>query len=314
MFDERSYLQANPDVARAVHFGVVESGYAHFLEYGIGEKRLLSKSLSRTEKVLCLANCGAGLGLEVGPSHSPVAPKSAGFNVRILDHLSASGLRDKYANHGVNLSAIEEVDYVWNGELYEDLVGTTRFDWIVASHVVEHIPNLIAWLRSCERILTPGGVLSLIVPDARFCFDALSPLTKSGEVIDAWDEKRERPSAGQVWDHCSRAVHLKGALSWAGALQHDRLSLVHETNYCKEQFNIAAKSDCYVDVHCWRFVPLSFDMIIRDLCALELIDLSPALGFESAGGEFFVSLMRGGAKAYTDERRLSDLRSVSQSF
>ena len=62
------------------------------------------------------------LGLEIGPSHRPVAAKRDGFNVRILDHLDAPGLRAKYADHGVDIAAIEEVDYVWRGETLEELV------------------------------------------------------------------------------------------------------------------------------------------------------------------------------------------------
>jgi hypothetical protein len=47
------------------------------------------------------------LGLEIGPSHRPAAAKRNGFNVRILDHLDAPGLRAKYADHGVDIAAIE---------------------------------------------------------------------------------------------------------------------------------------------------------------------------------------------------------------
>jgi len=108
------------------------------------------------------------LGLEIGPSHRPVAAKRNGFNVRILDHLDAPGLRAKYADHGVDVAAIEEVDYVWRGESLEALVGGERFAWIIASHVIEHVPDFIGFLGSCERILAPGGVLSLAVPDKRY--------------------------------------------------------------------------------------------------------------------------------------------------
>lgn len=36
-----------------------------------------------------------GLGLEIGPSHNPIAPKKAGYNVHIVDHASAEELRAK---------------------------------------------------------------------------------------------------------------------------------------------------------------------------------------------------------------------------
>jgi len=139
---------------------------------------------SREDILLCGIDPQA-LGLEIGPSHRPIAPKRSGFNVRILDHLDASGLRAKYADHGVDTSAIEEVDYIWRGEPLEQLVGGVRFQWIVASHVIEHVPDLIGFLNSCERILAHGGLLSLAVPDKRYCFDCQRENSSLARVIDA---------------------------------------------------------------------------------------------------------------------------------
>lgn len=33
-----------------------------------------------------------GLGLEIGPSHNPIAPRRSGFRVRTVDHLDREGL------------------------------------------------------------------------------------------------------------------------------------------------------------------------------------------------------------------------------
>jgi len=80
-------------------------------------------------------------------------------------------LRAKYTNHGVDLAKIEEVDYVWQG--FSQFIGATKFDWIIASHVIEHVPCVISFLRDCESVLKPDGVLSLAIPDKRRCFDKL---------------------------------------------------------------------------------------------------------------------------------------------
>lgn len=95
----------------------------------------------------------SSFGLELGPSHRPVAAKRDGYNVRVLDHLSQEDLIAKYEKHGVDLDAIEEVDYIWSGQSYRELVGEdTKFDWIVASHLVEHTPDLIAFLADCAEV------------------------------------------------------------------------------------------------------------------------------------------------------------------
>jgi hypothetical protein len=57
-----------------------------------------------------------GLGLEIGRSHNPMAPKKQGFNVHVLDHVSAKDLHTKYIDHDIVLDNIEQVDFVWKGE------------------------------------------------------------------------------------------------------------------------------------------------------------------------------------------------------
>lgn len=51
-------------------------------------------------------------GLEIGPSHHPAAPKKCGYSVEIVDWLDQKGLKEHYRNDGINLDAIEPVDYV----------------------------------------------------------------------------------------------------------------------------------------------------------------------------------------------------------
>ena len=113
----------------------------------------------------------AGKGLEIGPSHNPLMPKAAGFNVEILDYLDAEGLRRKYAAAGIDVSAVEEVDYIADGRSMTEVIGQRqRYDSIVASHVIEHVPDFVAFLNDCEALLKPGGSLVLAVPDKRCCF------------------------------------------------------------------------------------------------------------------------------------------------
>ena len=89
-FNEQDYLDANPDVREAVSLGHLSSGLSHYKKFGKKEGRPLKffKTLSRLDKVFYKLN-KKGLGLEIGPSHNPIAPKKQGFNVHILDHASA---------------------------------------------------------------------------------------------------------------------------------------------------------------------------------------------------------------------------------
>lgn len=46
--------------------------------------------------------------------------------------------------------------------------GNNSIDIILASHVFEHIQNLIPLVNECHRVLKPGGVLNIAVPNVEF--------------------------------------------------------------------------------------------------------------------------------------------------
>jgi SAM-dependent methyltransferase len=298
-FNEKKYLESNPDVAAAVQEGLFANGLEHFENLGRAEgRRADGKSFSTKEqKVLHELNL-QGLGLEIGPSHNPIAPKKDGYNVEILDHLSAADLRAKYRDHGdlgVDTSKIEEVDYVWNGEPLSELIGETeKYDWIIASHVVEHIPDLITFLQECEKLLKPNGKLSLVVPEKNHCFDHFNSISATGDLLDAYLNKRSQPTPGQIFDYFANACSLDGKIAWdpASTAKGGAYQQIHTENEISEKFKLAVEGKEYIDVHCWRFVPESFDLIIEDLNKLGLLSLTPVQRFGTANCEFYVALSK----------------------
>ena len=292
-FLESDYLSANPDVAAAVARGQFRNGWEHYQLYGKGEGRATSKvGLNREEKALSALDKD-GLGLEIGPSHRPIAPKKRGFNVHILDHLSADDLRKKYAGHaeyGVDIENIEEVDFVWNGEPLTELIGRKAcYDWIIASHVCEHVPDLVSFFQQCEALLKPTGRLSLIIPDKRYCFDYFNAISTTGDVLDAFEEKRTRPSVGQVFDYIANSTKLAGAIAWGAQAEGD-YELIHSIQQARIVWGQARSSVDYIDVHCWRFTPEGFRLVLSDLNLLGLSRMSAVSEFDTTGCEFYVTL------------------------
>lgn len=170
--------------------------------------------LSRNQKLLMGCDM-ASTGLEIGASYRPVAPKKAGYRVEVLDHASAEVLREKYKTQNVDISSIEEVDYVWSGEPLHELTGKSDYyDWIVASHVIEHTPDLISFLEQCEIMLKPGGLLCLAVPDHRYCFDVFRSVSTPGSVIQAFLEKRTRHTLASIWDALFMGVKKGEHAAW----------------------------------------------------------------------------------------------------
>lgn len=244
----------------------------------------------RQDNLLYFADT-AGKGLEVGPSFSPIAPKSRGYDVEVVDHATADQLRAKYRGRGVDLDAIEEVDHVWAGSPLTDLLGDQpRYDYIIASHLVEHLPNLIGFLADCERLLRPNGVLTLAIPDFRACFDVLRGPSTTGDLLQAHHERRSQHTIGAVFDHFATTVRRDGQPSWPLNAE-GALKFAHGFNGARRMLERARTSPDYIDVHAWRFTPSSFRLLMHDLRALDLVAMREIGGFLTAdGAEFLIAL------------------------
>jgi SAM-dependent methyltransferase len=235
-----------------------------------------------------------GLGLEIGPSHAPTLPKRAGYNVETLDHCSADELRKHYTALSHPIDKIEDVDYVTGGRsMLETIKSTGRFDYIIASHVIEHIPSLLGFLQECQALLKPTGVLSLAAPDKRFCFDVLQPLSTTGHALQAALDPPHRPSAAALFDFQANFARRNGADTWAED-DASEVTLVNTVTHAKACFDAYVKSDAYADIHAWRFVPSSFRLIVKDLNTLGLINLHEVELDTPGGVEFFVKLSQAG--------------------
>lgn len=245
-----------------------------------------------------------GIGVEIGPSHSPLAAKRDGFNVHIIDHMDREGLILKYRDHGVNLDAIEEVDFVWKGGSYADLIGkTNHYDWVLASHLIEHTTDFIGFLNDCAAIMKDDGVLSLAIPDKRFCFDHFRPITSLSKVIDSHYQKPPVHTPGTVSEYFLNVVSKEGAIAWGQGTKGD-FTFLHSLEDAKNGMQAVIRDQAYLDVHSWCFVPSSFRLILHDLHSLGLTPLREVAYHPTVGMEFFVSLSKNGAGTTLTRREL----------
>jgi hypothetical protein len=212
--------------------------------------------------------------LEIAPLSRPILPKDHP-NTRFLDVLSAEELKAHYLEDpSIIKEDIVDVHYVHKGQPYKELVGNERFGLVIASHVIEHVPNLIKWLNDIESILDENGILQLTIPDKRYCFDFRRRLTDISDVIGAYLEDRKKPAPGIVYEHflyvpneiCNDPVKLhNGEVS----LEYNITKQYHEVamKFAKESLGN------YVDTHCWVWTPESFLKIMSVLCENDLVKL-----------------------------------------
>src|SRR5271154_6444526 len=173
--------------------------------------------MSRTALLLRDIDVTSMAGLEIGALDRPVVTR-AGGNIQFADYLSTEALRRHYASQPwIDPQAIVDVDFVLGtSSLAEALAGEASFDYVVASHVIEHVPDVIGWLQQVSAILKPGGRLCLAIPDKRFSFDYLGTVSTFGDFLDAYLNRRTAPSVKQVYDFFRTVAHVNPVRAWLG--------------------------------------------------------------------------------------------------
>jgi SAM-dependent methyltransferase len=224
VFNEKSYLLANPDVKAAVAAGKVPSGRDHYRVFGRREGRPLRPELTRRNKMLAGLDIRRMSGIEIGPLDKPLISKSEG-NVLYVDHADAALLRDSYKNDSkVNTDNIVEIDGIWGDNTLSAAIGSDkRFDYVVASHVVEHVPDLISCLEEIHAVLKQDGSLRLTVPDKRYTFDYDRDPSKLCDVLDAYIRKARAPLPRMILDFCLAQRCVDVVEAWKGPVDTSKL-------------------------------------------------------------------------------------------
>jgi predicted SAM-dependent methyltransferase len=131
-----------------------------------------------------------GEGIEIGALHNPLeVPNSV--RVRYVDHLTVDELRAHYPElAGEPLVVVDVVD---DGERLSKIGDATQ-DFVIANHFLEHCEDPLGALGNMVRVLRPGGVLYLAVPDKRYTFDAERPVTPTDHLLR---DHREGPEVSR---------------------------------------------------------------------------------------------------------------------
>ena len=68
--------------------------------------------------------------------------------------------------------------------------------------------------------------------------------------------------------------------------------MAHGFDEAVEAYQKSVGSQEYVDIHCWRFTPASFRLIISDLQRLGLVGLTIKAFFDTELSEFYATLAK----------------------
>jgi hypothetical protein len=258
-----------------------------------------SRFLNRSARLLGTVTRSQQI-LEMGPGYSPIAPKAGGWQAHVVDHATRDELRSKYAPADVDIDLIEDVDTVWrDGQLHEavpvDLLD--RVDLIIASHVLEHIPDLIGFLQSASRLVRLGGSLSVALPDRRYCFDCFRPWTTTGGLLEAHQRNLTRHSLNTAYDHMAYSATVDGQLAWGPhPIGQPLLMDPFEAAARTAGLSNARVDGPYQDYHAWQFTPAGFRLAMLEVAALGISDWQVTELHGPENFEFFAVMRRGSVK------------------
>jgi SAM-dependent methyltransferase len=142
-----------------------------------------------------------GRGIEIGAlwRRFPLPSRAHAWYV---DHLDSKRLEEHYPELR---GQILDPDLI--AEATRLPVSPRSLDFVIASHVLEHLPFPLRALRAWYEVLGPGGVLLLRVPDKRYTFDKGRNRTPLARLVDEEND----PSLFQARDHFADWVtHVGG--------------------------------------------------------------------------------------------------------
>ena len=251
--------------------------------------------MTREELIRCHFSRSMHL-MEIGPSYSPILPKAEGWQTTVVDHAVQPDLVAKYSAMGVaTVGRIESVDFVWQHGALAALIPQAMhgsYDGLVASHVCEHFPDLIAFFQDASTLIKPDGLMALALPDKRVCFDFFQPLTTTGDLVAAHVEGRTRHQRRTFFNQVAYFVTRNNEGGWAHTGNTAPLFLANPLSRAQHAYDTADESPAsdYYDSHAWTFTPKSFELLILELNLLGHINWAISAIEAASGVEFYVWL------------------------
>ncbi len=237
-------------------------------------------------------------GIEIAPYFNPLVDKEF-YDVWYVDCIDNAEIQKKAKeNPGSVGKKVPYIDSVWvPGKPLVTCVKNQKFQYAVASHVFEHVPNPIGWVQEILDCLHVDGTLALLIPNRRFTMDYYRRETSFGELIGWYLEKPSIPTPGQVMDFLSQSFEDTGKVDFHQPMLPFEEAKRHYSD--QDAINFARwtiEKNRYLDVHCTVWTPESFVEVfdrVKNIGVLNVDISGPFTGFPgSIPGEFLVYMRK----------------------
>jgi predicted SAM-dependent methyltransferase len=139
-----------------------------------------------------------GQGIEIGGLHNPLALYE-GATAKFVDRLPTEALIKWLSSEEVRRCYPDvadapqvTVDIVDDGETLRSIADGSM-DFVIANHMVEHTHNPIGTIENFLRVVKPGGILYMAIPDKRYTFDRKREVTPFAHIREDYYRKEEWP-------------------------------------------------------------------------------------------------------------------------
>jgi len=228
-----------------------------------------------------------GSGLDLGPGHVPFPLPYPGTRAFLVDRWTPEQNRRLFPEPEMRDAVFPEPDVICDLATSSlDMFSSASMDFVVASHIIEHMPNPLGLLEGVHRVLRGGGVLVLLVPDRRRTFDRNRLPTPLDHVVADYERGEKHVDEEHVADSIAHLYDVE-ALS-----RSDR-----ERIFAEE----LARSP---HVHCWT--PGEFNEVLAYAISplgqhWELVEVLASDDWVPAGVEFGYVMRKSTADLSSDE-------------
>lgn len=180
-----------------------------------------------------------GEGVELGPGHHPFPLPLGGVSVRYVDRWEPSENRDLFPELGED-ARFPEPDIVANLDTDRlKKVASESQDFVIASHVLEHLAEPLGQIEDIYRVLRYGGTALIVLPDRRYTFDRSRRPTALGHLVEEYEQQVTTVADDHIEDF------LRGVDGWSsswteaerrGAIELHRKRSIHVHCWTQEEF------------------------------------------------------------------------------
>ncbi len=198
-----------------------------------------------------ISNSLEGIGLDLGPWHQPFPMNNA--TSYLVDRYTPSEMLEVFDEFSSDMNLDIRSDYICNFDLeYLDQFESNKYDFVIASHLLEHLAQPFLFLKEIHRILKLGSDVIIALPDKRRTFD------KSRELLSIEHFKAEVSLGKRIADDDHLDDYIKSVLN----LNPNDAKL--RKRELERSFHVHVFEDVYFLDILWEmcnFMHISFDLI-----------------------------------------------------